>query len=187
MNKLYEQEHDMTKKMIDVMRNGNSKKINAPVRDEHDITKRMLETMRNSGRLLTEVEEVPAGGSMTAPRQDNNSTQASAQPSEGEDLNDDELAAQEKAFMDSVSPKVEFNEFKIYRKERNVVFSGNFQDLGGLEWVMSLKDSDGLNITVQSFKVDSDTISVLNKLHGFYVNWSKEWAVKLNTEYKNKE
>jgi hypothetical protein len=181
MNKLYEQEHDMTKKMLDTMRNGSPEK---PVLvEEHDITKKMLNTMRNGVKLITESEEVSGGMESST----NGVTNVDQEPSEAEDLSPDEMKNIEKAFMDSVSPKVQFNGFKIYRKEQNAVFSGVFQDLGGLEWVMSLKDSDGLNITVQSLKIDDNTITTMNKLYGFYKNWSKEWSVKLHTEYRYKE
>jgi hypothetical protein len=180
-------EHDMTKKMLDVMRGGTQTTPIKPILEgEHDVTKQMLETLRSGKRLITELEEVsgemnPAMGD--APMTDNSTSEVA---SESEDLSPDELKKQQSSFMENVSPKVEFRDFKIYRKERNVVFSGVFQDLGGLEWVMSLKDSDGLNITVQSLKIDNDTIKVMNALYGFYKNWSKEWAVKLNTEYKFK-
>jgi hypothetical protein len=177
-------EHDMTKKMLDVMRGGTQMKVAKPILEEHDMTKKMLDTIRG-GRLITEVEEV-SGGLDTPVTNDVSNTQQ-AQPSESEDLNPDELRKLEKAFMDSVSPKVEFKEFKIYRKERNAVFSGVFQDLGGMEWVMSLKDSDGLNISAESLKLDDTAIKTLHSLYGFYKNWSKEWSVKLHTEYKFKE
>lgn len=183
MNRLSEQEHDMTKKMIDVMRNGAPAKV---ITEETDITKKMLETIRGQRRLVTEGEEV-SGGLDTPQDPSTPQPQQQQEASKSEDLNPEEMNSLEKSFMDSVSPKVEFTGMKIYRKERNAVFSGVFQDLGGLEWVMSLKDTDGLNVTVQSLKVDDNTIKTLNSLYGFYKNWSKEWSVKLHTEYKFKE
>jgi len=49
---------------------------------------------------------------------------------------------------------------------------------------MSLRSDDGLTITVENLKIDNDTITVLNKLNGFYTNWSKAWATKINTSYQ---
>ena len=184
MNNLNENEHDITKKMIDVMRNGSTKKH---ITEETDITRRMLETIRNGKRLITEVDEVQPGGGNGYSQMD--ATQSTGQPStssQGEDLDGESLDNEKKAFMDAVSPKVEFEDFKIYRNERNVVFSGKFQDLGGLEFMMSLKDADGLAITVQGLKINADTITILNHLYGYYKNWSDAWATKLNTEYKAK-
>lgn len=181
MNYLNEQEHDITKKMLDTMRNGSPK--NRIIESEEDITKKMLETIRSKKQLITEEDYVQGVGQQTLGA---NTVPASApsQPSEAEDLSPDLLKKEQKAFMDSVSPKIDFRGFKIYRKDRNVVFSGAFQDLGGMEWVMSLKDADGLTVTAQTLKIDNDSIGILNKLYGYYVNWSKEWSLKMNTEYK---
>jgi len=166
-------EHDMTKKMLDIMRNG--KKSNLIV-EEEDATKKMLSTIRNGFKLITE-DEVGQQAPSSVP-------QPNSAPSESEDLSSEQLQQEEKAFMDSVSPKVDFRELKVYRKEQNVVFSGVFQDMGGMEWVMSLKDADGLTISAQSLKIDNDSIAILNKLHGYYVNWSKDWAVRVHTDFQ---
>ena len=139
--------------------------------DNYDLTKRMLDTARK-GFVLKEEQYETA----------NNAPDTSA--SQSEDLPPDLFNAEKKSFMDTVSAKVDFRGFKIYRKERNVIFSGKMQDMSGLEWVMRLRSDDGLTITVENLKIDNDTITVLNKLNGFYTNWSKAWATKINTSYQ---
>jgi len=143
--------------------------------DNLDITKKMLDTIRNKPNFLIKEDENVSNEYETAPN---------TGASQSEDLDENSFRAEKKSFMDTVSAKVDFRSFKIYRKERNVVFSGKMQDLSGLEWVMSLRSEDGLNITVQSLKIDNDSIAILNKLNGFYNNWSKTWAEKINTSYQ---
>ena len=168
--------------------------------EEYDQSKKMLNTIRNGGRLITEGDgqaNVEGGmgnnmqnnqqtGTQQQPQQNNNQNQG--QPaSEAEDLDSEQLAQEQKKFMETVSPKVQFKAFKIYRKERNVVMSGIFQDMGGMEFTMSLKESDGLTIGVDNLTVNQDSMDILNKLYGYYKNWATEWATAINTEYRYDE
>ena len=34
--------------------------------------------------------------------------------------------------------------------------------------------------------VDNELLATMQKLNGFYENWTREWAQKLNTEYRAK-
>jgi hypothetical protein len=164
--------------------------------EEYDFSKKMLGTIRNGGRLITESDgQANVEGGQSNNMQDNQSgtqqqpqQQNQGQPaSQAEDLDSEQLAQEQKKFFDTVSPKVQFKSFKIYRKERNVVMSGTFQDMGGMEFTMSLKEADGLTIGVDNLTLNQDSIDVLNKLHGYYKNWSTEWSTAINTEYKYNE
>jgi|TARA_R110000796_G_scaffold19237_4_gene57794 hypothetical protein len=131
---------------------------------ENDITKRMLNEIRgndssNNKSLLTE-------GQM-----------------DEEDLTSAELSEEQKNFRDTVSPRVDFTGFKVYPKNKNVVFSGKFENMGGLEWQFTLEDSNGLYITANNVPFSDDTIATIKKLKGYYDNWADEWAQKLATEY----
>jgi len=129
--------------------------------DEQDITKKMLSTIRKR-TLINEA---------------NNSN------ADEEELTSAELSEQQANFRDTVSPRVDFTGFKIYPKNKNVVFSGKFENMGGLEWEFTLEDTNGLYITANNVPFSDDTIEMIKKLKGFYDNWADEWAQKLATEY----
>tara|TARA_R110000796_G_scaffold252137_1_gene385321 strand:- start:18280 stop:18729 length:450 start_codon:yes stop_codon:yes gene_type:complete len=129
--------------------------------DEQDITKQMLSTIRKK----------------TLINESNTST------SDEEELTSAELSEQQTNFRDTVSPRVDFTGFKIYPKNKNVVFSGKFENMGGLEWEFTLEDTNGLYITANNVPFSDDTIELIKKLKGFYDNWADEWAQKLATEY----
>jgi len=100
-----------------------------------------------------------------------------------EELSPAELSEEQEEFRSTVSPRVEFTGFKVYPKSKNVVFSGKFQNMDGLEWQLTLEDSDGLYITANSVQISDDSITILKKLKGFYDTWADVWAKKLATEY----
>jgi hypothetical protein len=131
--------------------------------NEHDITRGMLNTIRQD-RFINE-------------NLDNSST------SDEEELTSAELSEQQTNFRKTVSPRVEFTGFKVYPKNKNVVFSGKFENMGGLEWEFTLEDTHGLYISANNVPFSDDTIETIKKLKGFYDNWADEWAEKLATEY----
>lgn len=132
-------------------------------KNEHDITRGMLNTIRQD-RFINE-------------NLDNTST------SDEEELTSAELSEQQTNFRKTVSPRVEFTGFKVYPKNKNVVFSGKFENMGGLEWEFTLEDTHGLYISANNVPFSDDTIETIKKLKGFYDNWADEWAEKLATEY----
>jgi hypothetical protein len=129
--------------------------------DEQDITKQMLSTIRKR----------------TLINESNNST------ADEEELTSAELSEQQANFRDTVSPRVDFTGFKVYPTNKNVVFSGKFENMGGLEWEFTLEDTNGLYITANNVPFSDDTIEMIKKLKGFYDNWADEWAQKLAIEY----
>jgi hypothetical protein len=138
--------------------------------NERDITKQMISTINNS-RILTENDYHQAD------------TVADTDSSDEEELSAAELSEEQTNFRDTVSPRVDFTGFKVYPKNKNVVFSGKFENMGGLEWEFTLEDANGLYITANNVPFSDDTIETIKKLKGFYDNWADEWAQKLATEY----
>lgn len=124
--------------------------------DEHDMTKKMLNIIRENAN--------PANDSI--------------------DLNGPELKSEQTKFMDQITPRVDFNVFKIYPNANNVVFSGKFQDMNGMEFQMSLEETDGLYINVSNLQMTDEALKRLQVLRGYYKNWANEWANKLASEYK---
>lgn len=59
----------------------------------------------------------------------------------------------------------------------NLTFSGTIPALNNLKWQFSLKDSDGTGLFIWSegLRLSKENIQTLNKLHGHYLNWRKQW------------
>ena len=80
-------------------------------------------------------------------------------------------------FADENSENAESNPLVYYPKSGNLVFSGSIPNLSGLKFQFSLNDvTNAPYIFVDGLALTDDVISTLNKLHGFYKNWSDEWT-----------
>jgi hypothetical protein len=139
--------------------------------NEHDMTKRMMETLRNPTlRLITETDEGPDTIS-PAP-------------------NDPVYAEEVKKMMDSVDPRIQITKFKIYPNARDVQFEGRldsginfFMSTKAMRLKISITDEHGQAMVIY---LDNELLTTIQKLNGYYENWVREWASKLNTEYKPK-
>lgn len=134
--------------------------------NEHDMTKRMMEVMR--GGFLR--EETESNDVITpAP-------------------NSPEYKDEAKKLADSVDPRVQITKFKIYPRDRNVEFEGRldsginfFMSTQAMKLSISVTDTEGQAIKIY---VDNELLATLQKLNGYYQNWSREWAQKLATDYQ---
>jgi hypothetical protein len=138
--------------------------------NEHDMTKKMMGVIR--GELLKENTSNEGDDVIT--------------PAE----NDNEYVSELKKFGDTIDPRVQITKFKIYPNDKNVEFEGRldiginfFMSIKALKLSISITDENG---KAQRIYVDELIISTLQKLDGYYKNWSNEWAKKLQTEYKPK-
>lgn len=61
--------------------------------------------------------------------------------------------------------------------EENVLFSGTIPSMNNLKWQFKLKDSDGTGLFIWSegLRLSDENMKTLNKLHGHYINWKKQW------------
>lgn len=102
--------------------------------------------------------------------------------------NDAVYADEQKKISDSVDPRIQISKFKIYPRDRDVQFEGRLDS--GINFFMSTKAMKlAISITNDSGQpikiyVDAELIATIQKLNGYYENWTREWAQKLNTEYK---
>lgn len=133
--------------------------------DEHDITKRMLNTIRENTGV------------------DQNGTNGSEQDGVIQ-LTGEERTAEEQKFREIIDASTQFSVFNVYPEANNVVFGGTIQGMGGMEFQMTLEDSNGLYITGNNLQITDEVADKLKKLKGFYDNWKAEWFQKLATEYK---
>lgn len=131
--------------------------------NEYDITKKMLNTIRENTGV------------------DQNGTNGSDDMIE---LKGEERTSEEQKFREIIDASTQFNVFNIYPNANNVVFGGIIQGMGGIEFQMTLEDTNGLYISGSNIQITDEVTDKIKKLKGFYDNWKSEWFQKLATEYK---
>ena len=140
---------------------------------QHDETKRMLGLIRESNNSKKNksflFEEINVVSDKDLGEEDPNA-----------------LKEEKRKFRDTVTPRVEFNKFKLYPKSQNVEFSGRFTS-NNIEWYYSLDDTDGVYITGDLIQLNGSTLEQIQKLVAYYENWSDEWATKIAEEYKDRD
>ena len=139
--------------------------------NEHDMTKKMMDIMRGGyKKLLT--EETNEDDTITA--------------SKGDAVFNDEL----KKLQDTVNPRVKITTFKIYPSDNNVVIEGVFlqheSEDSGIKFKMSLSAGE-IETSMNNIDLSDKVSLLLQKLKGYYENWSDEWSLKLANEYKTKQ
>lgn len=175
--------------------------------NEHDITKSMINKLRSINTL----NENESTNNDTENTNKSEIREISFLDGNGNLKNDvppnmrvywDGTESEKKKFMDGVSPNVSFTSFSITPKsggdEGDVKLTGVLNDFG-IGFSMNKKQDFGLRITTtpqttgqqgvtgqglstSDVKVTPELINMLNRLNGYYGNWYKEWATKLNTE-----
>lgn len=139
--------------------------------NEHDMTKKMMDIMRGGyKKILT--EETKQDDTITA--------------SKGDAVFNDEL----KKLQDTVNPRVSITSFKIYPSDNNVIIEGVFlqheAEDSGIKFKMSLASGE-IETSMNNIDLDDKVSILLQKLKGYYENWSDEWSLKLANEYKAKQ
>lgn len=165
-------EHDMTKHMLDKLRGGGNvaplnentqveKSSNQPQQlDEHDMTKQMLNTIRKSeinenqqrlGQLLTEG--------------DNDVIKV-----EDDDLKD------EVSTITSQLGGIDLHQYDVFPKTKNVVMVGVLDN--GIKITFD-KGQRAPYINAQNLRLDVETLKIIEKIQGYYLNWVDSWATKI--------
>ena len=172
-------EHDMTKVMLDRLRNHSTTPLNENVQpsqpveqresqqlDEHDMTKAMLDTIRKPAlnearaRIGNVLNENVQNGVVK--------------------VEDDELGDEASKLRDMVGG-VDLKLYEVYTQENNVVMVGILDN--GIEFKFSKKEGAPY-INVNNMRLDMETVDVIKKLQGYYTNWTQYWAEKIG-EYSN--
>jgi hypothetical protein len=138
---------------------------------QHDETRKILELIREDKRKVTHSKKL-----LIKEQQEG--------VVEEKELDPAEYAEEEKKFRDTISPRVKFNQFKLYPKAQNVEWSGEFTDTR-ISWYYSLDDSRGVYMTGDMLQLTDDTLKQIQKLVGYYQTWSDEWANRIAEEYQN--
>lgn len=166
--------------------------------NEHDMTKRMMDIMRGGYKknLLSEADD------MGQPMSDDQSMAPNNQPVDGTMDSDDQqdtitvqssdpvFQQEAKKLRDIVGPSAKINDFKIFPTQGNVIISGSLNqgegENTGIQFIMSLL-ARKIQITMNNIEVDDEVDAELTKLRGHYKNFEDEWDEKISTEYKPKE
>jgi len=145
--------------------------------NEHDMTKKMMDVIRGGykSKLITEND-----GTMTPEGDEQKDTLS---PKRGDAVFNDEL----KKLQNTVDPRVEITNFKIYPTDSNVIIEGIFlkkeNSDTGIKFKMSLASGE-IETSMNNIELSDKVSLLLQKLKGYYENWVDEWALKLANEYK---
>ena len=167
--------------------------------NEHDMTKKMMDSIRNGFKTLvteeveeaeTEVDntEAVAGDDLPEPTEEEEEIEKESEdtisPISGDAVFNDEL----KKLQDTVNASAKITNFKIYPSDDNVMIEGLFlrneNENSGIRFTMTLNARE-VKLEMQgSNDLDDDVIDLLKKLKGYYKVWADEWYLKLTNEYK---
>jgi hypothetical protein len=93
-----------------------------------------------------------------------------------------DVAKSQEEFRQLVASDAKFVEFNILPDANNVIFKGGIP--GICQWKFELTNRQGPEIMIeQPVNVTEDIIDIFKTMHGVFMNWKKEWDVKL-TEYQ---
>jgi hypothetical protein len=155
--------------------------------NEHDMTKKMMDIMRGGFKpLLKENEEPVANEPITNDTVNPTEADDVVTPVAGDAVFNDEL----QKLRDTVSPRIKITSFKIYPTDENVIIDGVMEykesEGTGITFKMSLAAGD-VETTMNDIELNDNISDLLHKLKGYYENFRLEWSKKLPNEYRPKE
>ena len=155
--------------------------------NEHDMTKKMMDIMRGGFKpLLKENEEPVANEPITNDMVNPTEADDVVTPVAGDAVFNDEL----QKLRDTVSPRIKITSFKIYPTDENVIIDGVMEykesEGTGITFKMSLAAGD-VETTMNDIELNDNISNLLHKLKGYYENFRLEWSKKLPNEYRPKE
>jgi hypothetical protein len=183
--------------------------------NEHDKTKEMMDIIRNGfkNNLITEAEEsieqplapnnvapLEAGDDLPEPDQSSDSIETkevegdTISPVSGDAVFNEEL----KKIQQTLTPRAEITNFKIYPQDSNVIIKGilmkgnvianstsDDRKYSGIYFTLNLANGYDEPEMVD-VKGDETTTNILTKFPGYYENFRNEWSEKMSNEYKPK-
>lgn len=100
------------------------------------------------------------------------------------------LTTQIQQFRSSVESGAQFSKINLEKVSEcpliympstgNLVFSGTIPCLNNLKWQFVLKTStgNGCFLWSEGLILNKENLQILNKLHGFYLNWKEQWQME---------
>jgi len=153
--------------------------------NEHDMTKRMMAILRGGYKKYLITEENTNNQEDILSSQKDNNQKDTLSPQKGDSVYEEEL----KKLMDIVDSSAQISNFKIYPIDRNVIIEGKLLEgedkNSGIIFEMNLKKRE-LTTTMEGIDLTDNVSLILQKLKGYYQNWCDEWSRKIATEYNQK-
>ena len=144
------------------------------------MTKAMISTMRTIIKEEQEGEQTQMGNNIEEIKILENGNIVSDKPGMTQYWDEEKTK-----FLQSITNGVTFKDFIITPKtntfEGNVILSGKLDGYDA-NFTMNKDQTAGLRITTNDTQLNDDFMELLKKLKGYYDNWQKEWANKLQTE-----
>tara|TARA_Y100000389_G_scaffold92205_2_gene88823 strand:+ start:871 stop:1353 length:483 start_codon:yes stop_codon:yes gene_type:complete len=157
---------------------------NNRIENEHDITKKMLNTLRKGINRLNENEEIVIDNEETIndnePVEDETEIETEDDSEDG--LDSPEAKEEINKISEVVNPLITVKTFNIFEDSGNVVMSGGFQNTE-IDWQFS--KNDGLFINADNVNLTDEVKQMLDKLSAYYKNWKEDWASKIGEYTKN--
>ena len=169
-------EHDMTKRMMDVMRGGYKgllSEADAPVQPQ---------APNNVGQPPAPVDQTPTDPSQPISQTPIKDDTIQLKP--GDAAFNDEL----KSMRDIIDGSVVINDFNIYPTDRNVVIDGlvDKQEAAdsGIFFKMQSTASD-VEININGVELTDSTNEHMQRLKGYFSKFKQDWSARVNGEYQN--
>lgn len=160
--------------------------------NEHDMTKRMMDVMRGGFKpLLKEQNEELATSNQNIDTMNQEEGQKETAkdvitPVSGDAVFNDEL----QKLRDTVTPRIKITGFKIYPTDENVIIDGVMEykesEGTGITFKMSLAAGE-VETSMNDIELNDNMSTLLQKLKGYYENFRTEWSKKLPNEYRPEE
>ena len=148
--------------------------------NEHDMTKKMMNVIRSGyKKLINEVEEPITGPDMKPIPDEQKDTIA---PKEGDPLFKEELTKLQNTIDPRVKITnfkiyVKDNDVLLEGSFLNKNYGES-----GINFKMSLASGE-IETTMKNVELTNEVNTILTKLKGYYDVWAKEWSLKLTNEY----
>jgi hypothetical protein len=155
--------------------------------NEHDMTKKMMDVMRGGFKpLLKEETEEPSIGVESQITSKPETAKDVITPVVGDAVFNDEL----QKLRDTVTPRIKITGFKIYPTDENVIIDGVMEykesEGTGITFKMSLAAGE-VETSMNDIELNDNMSTLLQKLKGYYENFRNEWSKKLPNEYRPEE
>jgi len=151
--------------------------------NEHDITKKMMDVIRGGykSKLLIEQDlgQKQTQGSEQGTEDKPEETEDTITPKQGDVVFNEEL----KKLQTIVKGQIKITNFKIYPNDGNVLVEGVL--LNGVIFKMDLINPD-VEINMNNVSLTDKVDEVLARLRGYHENFIEEWSEKLMTDYPPK-
>ena len=156
-------EHDMTKKMMDVMRGGYKSLLTEVVSDQNMDPQQEFQQQQNPEQPKTNMVDTIDG-----PEPDGTLT-----PVQGDAVFNDEL----KKLQDTVDSSVDITNFKIYPSDKNIMIEGILEERNtqgsGIKFRMELKAGE-IKTAEQNIAVTQTALTDFQSIAGARTTWTFE-------------